>query len=237
MSKGISDIMGAGGADTTSLSELLRQQLQEAQEEMTDSLSGLDSKVKDLSSLASDTAETLSSASDGDSFGPAYRTNLMGNNFVDADSGESRYLKAAKQARTISAQYKNAYDSEAFAALQQYGGISVSGTYYPNPNAPSKAEIEANQKRERDTVLMEKAQQDARAQREREAQALKEAALGGEGAATEAPAVQAAPAPAPVAEPVSVPAAAPVSTTPAVAVEAAAPTPAAAKAPTVNIAV
>ena len=104
---------------------------------------------------------------------------LQGTTSQTGTTGQSRYVDATLAALAVQMQMKSAQQSSIMSDLDQYGGISVSGTNYPNALAPSEAEAREKLESEGNAVLMEKAVEDAQKEQEAADQEAQESAAAG----------------------------------------------------------
>ena len=85
--------------------------------------------------------------------------NMMSRNFAQGRSEESRYIMARIDSFENAKQVQLQQQNDMFASLEQFGGISVSGTYYPNPLKASQAEAEEACQNESDEKVLEEAEE------------------------------------------------------------------------------
>ncbi|UJX41022.1 hypothetical protein K9F62_20455 [Desulfovibrio sp. JY] len=151
--------IGSPSKDTTS--ESLSTMLASARPSLTDALENQSSKaVTDTYSINESLYAALSNAT---------YTNLgLLNNIASssATTGPSRYVFATLQSFDIAQQLQASQSNNIMSLLDQFGGISVSGTYYPNPEAQSESYIKAVLKRKGNKQIRE--DQAEQAQKEKE---------------------------------------------------------------------
>lgn len=105
------------------------------------------------------------------------RPDLLSGYGENASSGNSRYVDATLNSLKTSQRLKNSKDDDLFALVNQFGGINVSGTYYPNDDAGSEAEIKAAVKRQGSQEIIKNADEDFKDARDAaEQQAAQDAA-------------------------------------------------------------
>lgn len=103
--------------------------------------------------------------------------NLLSGYAGSSSSGQSRYVAATLSALKATAQMKNKMDDKLYDLVDQFGGVCVSGTYYPNPEAPSEAEIKAALQRQGTRAIVKNADEDFKEARDAaEQQAAQDAA-------------------------------------------------------------
>lgn len=91
---------------------------------------------------------------------------LQGTTAQTGTTGQSRYVDATIGALILQRKMELVQQNSIMSDLNQYGGVNVSGTNYPNDLAPSENEVKANLKRKGDAAIMEKAAQDAKKDQE-----------------------------------------------------------------------
>ncbi len=85
--------------------------------------------------------------------------NMMSRNFAQGRSEESRYIMARIDSFENAKQVQLQQQNDMFASLDQFGGISVSGTYYPNPLKASQAEAEEACQNASDEKVLEESEE------------------------------------------------------------------------------
>ena len=76
-------------------------------------------------------------AAERHSVGSGGSSNPMDRNFVRRDREESRYVSATLKGLRAEGQMEDARQSSATALLDQFGGVNVSGTYFPSEGGHS----------------------------------------------------------------------------------------------------
>lgn len=153
--------LSIGNTPPKTTSESLATTLSSARASLTDALENQSSKAANATYSIDEMLYTaLSNA--------AY-TNLgllKSSTSASATSGPSRYVSATLQSFDIAQQLQASQSNNIMSLLDQFGGISVSGTYYPNPEAQSESYIKAVLKRKGNKQITE--DQAEQAQKEKE---------------------------------------------------------------------
>lgn len=87
---------------------------------------------------------------------------MQGTTAQSGATGRSRYVDATLGARVLQREMDRVQQNSIMRDLNQYGGVNVSGTNYPNALAPSENEVKANLKRKGSAVMMKQAAEDAK---------------------------------------------------------------------------
>ena len=107
-------------------------------------------------------------AAERHSVGSGGSSNPMDRNFVRRDREESRYVSATLKGLRAEGQMEDARQSSATALLDQFGGVNVSGTYYPSEGGHSDDWYKKQLKQKDDQRMMEEAAERMRRERKQE---------------------------------------------------------------------
>lgn len=130
-------------------------------------------------------------AAEKHSVGSGGSSNPMDRNFVRQDKEESRYLAATMNGLKAAREMDASKQSSATALLDAFGGVNVSGTYYPSEGGHSDDWYKKQLKQRDDQRMMEEAAERMRRERRQEQERAEDALLApvdGEGAAVNLPA-------------------------------------------------
>ena len=129
-------------------------------------------------------------AAEKHSVGGGGNSNPMDRNFVRQDREESRYLAATMNGLKAERQMDASKQSSVTDLLDEFGGVNVSGTYFPSENR-SAAEYKQRIKQKAEREMMEDAAERMRRERKQEREQTEEALVApadGESVALDIPA-------------------------------------------------